>query len=562
MGTKMFYQEVLTHPGLNKVRVVKASTFYEFQQKKSAVLTQWNEQWAKKRERDARAAEAASKKASREAKLKNDEESALYAAEETSKAEAVQRALDNILLSNIHVSPFNFEKLKTFDSFNEPSPKAIGTMPIPKEPSATEEKYNPKLSFFQRLSKKKTAEVQELAKAIFEKDHLAWEENKKAVENQNDSIQKQNSLLMQQWQKRKEVFYKNQEDNNKLVDELRESCKRGDAEAVASCIKAQLDCLTFPISYDEATEAQYDPTNKSIIVDYKFPTLEDLPKLKSVAFIKSKKEFKESYFPESYMKKKYDDVIYQIVLVILNVLFSQDENRPTIEMATLNGKVSTIDRTTGQPITPYILSVNVNRDSFLALNLSAIDPKAWFKKSKGVSAASLANTAPVAPIVQINKEDKRFIEGYSVVESIDTGMNLAAIDWQDFENLIRELFEKEFQTSGGEVKITQASRDGGVDAVAFDPDPIRGGKIVIQAKRYTNVVGVSAVRDLYGTILNEGATKGILVTTSNYGNDAYNFAKDKPITLLNGANLLYLLEKHGYSARIDLKEAKEIQKQE
>jgi len=25
--------------------------------------------------------------------------------------------------------------------------------------------------------------------------------------------------------------------------------------------------------------------------------------------------------------------------------------------------------------------------------------------------------------------------------------------------------------------------------IAFDPDPIRGGKIVIQAKRYTNVVG-------------------------------------------------------------------------
>ena len=137
---------------------------------------------------------------------------------------------------------------------------------------------------------------------------------------------------------------------------------------------------------------------------------------------------------------------------------------------------------------------------------------------------------------------------------------MAAIDWQDFENLIREIFEKEFRSNGGEVKITQASRDGGVDAVAFDPDPIRGGKIVIQAKRYTNVVGVSAVRDLYGTVMNEGANKGILVTTSNYGNDAYEFAKDKPLTLMNGANLLYLLQKHGYKAKIDLKEAKELNK--
>ncbi|MCJ7571569.1 MAG: restriction endonuclease, partial [Candidatus Thermoplasmatota archaeon] len=71
-------------------------------------------------------------------------------------------------------------------------------------------------------------------------------------------------------------------------------------------------------------------------------------------------------------------------------------------------------------------------------------------------------------------------------------------------------------------------------------------------------VGVSAVRDLYGTVLNEGASKGILVTTSDYGPDAYEFAKGKPLTLLSGSNLLHLLEKHGHRAIIDLKAAKQI----
>lgn len=132
--------------------------------------------------------------------------------------------------------------------------------------------------------------------------------------------------------------------------------------------------------------------------------------------------------------------------------------------------------------------------------------------------------------------------------------------WEDFEHLVRELFEKEFGQNGGEVKVTRASSDGGVDAIAFDPDPIRGGKIVIQAKRYTNTVGVAAVRDLYGTVMNEGATKGILVTTSDYGADSYSFAKDKPLTLLNGGNLLHLLEKHGQQAKIDIKEARELLK--
>ena len=42
-------------------------------------------------------------------------------------------------------------------------------------------------------------------------------------------------------------------------------------------------------------------------------------------------------------------------------------------------------------------------------------------------------------------------------------------------------------------------------------------EVIIQAKRYKNTVGVSAVRDLFGTMQNEGASKGILVTTSGYG---------------------------------------------
>ena len=192
------------------------------------------------------------------------------------------------------------------------------------------------------------------------------------------------------------------------------------------------------------------------------------------------------------------------------------------------------------------------------IDLKNVDPKTCFKTLKGVAASKLSTLTPVQPILQISREDHRFVDSYEVEDKIDNSTNLAAMDWEDFENLIRELFEKEFQVNGGEVKITQASRDGGVDAIAFDPDPIRGGKIVIQAKRYTNTVGVSAVRDLFGTVMNEGATKGILVTTSDYGSDSYNFAKGKPLTLLNGSNLLSLLEKHGHHAKIDLREAKRI----
>jgi restriction system protein len=79
----------------------------------------------------------------------------------------------------------------------------------------------------------------------------------------------------------------------------------------------------------------------------------------------------------------------------------------------------------------------------------------------------------------------------------------------EFESLITNLFTR----MGLETRMTQPSRDGGVDCVAFDYRPIFGVKVVIQAKRYKNTIPVSAVRDLFGTVHNEGASKGILVTT-------------------------------------------------
>ena len=55
---------------------------------------------------------------------------------------------------------------------------------------------------------------------------------------------------------------------------------------------------------------------------------------------------------------------------------------------------------------------------------------------------------------------------------------------------------------------------GAAAAVAFDPDAIRGGKLAIQAERPTKWLSpCRPPRDLYGTMIAEGATKGILMTT-------------------------------------------------
>ena len=202
------------------------------------------------------------------------------------------------------------------------------------------------------------------------------------------------------------------------------------------------------------------------------------------------------------------------------------------------------------------MSIAAKPNEVRELLLDRLDPEQCFKKLRGVAAPRLTDLVPVAPAISFDKSDSRFIESKQILHEV-AGLNLAAMDWQDFAHLIRELFEKEFSAPDAEVRITQASRDRGVDAVIFDPDPLRGGKTIIQAKRYTNTVDVSAVRDLFGTVQAEGANKGILVTTSSFGPDAHAFVQNKPLVLVDGRNLLHLLSKHGYHARIDLKQARE-----
>src|SRR5260370_37672338 len=91
----------------------------------------------------------------------------------------------------------------------------------------------------------------------------------------------------------------------------------------------------------------------------------------------------------------------------------------------------------------------------------------------------------------------------------------------EVESLITNLCQK----MGLEPRVTQGAHDGGVDCVAYDPRDIFGGQVVIQAKRYKHPVGVNAVRDLFGTMQNEAASKVILVTTSGYGKDSFEFAE-------------------------------------
>jgi Restriction endonuclease len=138
----------------------------------------------------------------------------------------------------------------------------------------------------------------------------------------------------------------------------------------------------------------------------------------------------------------------------------------------------------------------------LALLLHHVNPLECFRSLKGLAAARISAYTPVAPLLTFDKKDDRLVEGRKVIEGLSAGDNLAGMDWDDFEHLIRELFEKVFSAPGVDVRITRASRDRGVDAIIYDPDPIRGGRYIIQAKKFTNLVDVAEINAIDSVVFN------------------------------------------------------------
>ena len=554
-GTRILkYTIEMYHEGLREHKHISALEVDILENKANLQMRKWLEKWERL-----------------ELKRKIFEEKEANIEEAKSKTEEAKKALEeieNLLLYTLSIDDtVDWGLLKKRDKFPEEKPSKPPKKPhdkYPSRPDKNSKEFILNFTFFEKIIKsKKERKIKEYeqkySNAISE-----WEKEKLFIDTYNIKIDKEYKSILKnwkkeviEWEKRKETYYDQQSSFNKKIDEMKQSYFEKDVNSIVEYCEMVLNKSKYPDSFPQNFELEYNSNNRILIIEYQLPSLDAFPMIKEVKYIATRKELKDSCISESQLNKVFDESIYKITLRTIHEIFEADSVN-AIEAVSFNGWVKSINKATGKEENNCILTMQVKKDEFLEINLSRIDPKICFKNLKGVASSKLSSLTPVQPILQLSKTDKRFVDSYDVADSVDNSTNLAAMDWEDFEHLIRELFEKEFKSSGGEVKVTQASRDGGVDAIAFDPDPIRGGKIVIQAKRYTNTVGVAAVRDLYGTVVNEGATKGILVTTADYGPDAYQFAKDKPLTLLNGSNLLHLLEKHGHHAKIDIREAKKI----
>ncbi len=435
------------------------------------------------------------------------------------EAQEILACIDNTLLHTVDVDDrVGWDSPKDKRPFPRPKPSAPKKKDLPFEPLESDPEYAPILGFFDKISRNARVKKAAEAEQRFKLAHDEWKAEVDSMEAEHQAALEKHERSLRKWESERQAYEERQAASNAAIDERRRLYEQKDPGAVVDYCDMVLANSRYPDFFRQEYELDYNPVNGMIIVDYALPAPDAIPRVKEVKYAKSRDEFVEVTVSDSEANRRYDSLLYQICLRTVHELFEAD-TVGAVHQVVFNGWVRSIDPATGNEANGCVLSFQVDKESFLEIDLARVDPKACFKSLKGVGSSKLHSLTPVAPMIVMDKNDRRFISSHDMADQLDEGYNLAAMDWEDFEHLIRELFEKEFTASGGEVKVTPASRDGGVDAIAFDPDPIRGGKIVIQAKRYTNTVSVSAVRDLYGAVMNEGANKGILVTTSDYGPD-------------------------------------------
>ncbi|QKZ21565.1 restriction endonuclease [Streptomyces chartreusis] len=379
------------------------------------------------------------------------------------------------------------------------------------------------------------AQAQAEARAHFERDWHAAQ----AAETQR---QQQLAAAQREYEQGADAQRSEVRRHNAGVVEVTAGVRRGEPDSVIEYFSAALYSSTAWLEgFPRQVAAAFDPAARQLVLDWEMPPYDVVPEAKSVRYVPSQDQDKETARPVTQRRALYREVLAQSTLLVLHQLFAADEYG-ILDSVALNGFVDAPDPATGRQSHIFLATVMAGRSSFTELHLEQVDPVSCLTDAlRGQLATRPDQLTSVRPSRQ-----PRDVGNHLVTHGGDEEPDLYDMDPIAFESLIADLF----RAMGMQAVTTERSNDGGVDVDALDPTPIRGGKIVVQVKRYRNTVPPTAVRDLYGTVQDRGANKGVLVTTSAYGPGSHTFARGKPLELISGSELVDLLHRHGLRGRL------------
>jgi restriction system protein len=328
------------------------------------------------------------------------------------------------------------------------------------------------------------------------------------------------------------------EAHNADIVAWQKNCAARHRESVERYLSAVSEGVPLPQDLPRVAEIAYSSRGEQVVARVELPSTDVVPLVARYSYVVSKDERRETARPKAQVAQLYRSIVSQITLLYLRDLFDAD---PALQIVDVNAHVRATNPATGHLEYPCLISVTVERTVFDGLNLHEVSPQDCLRHLNALVSPHPYEVEPVAPIREFDLTRFAFVDGLDAVSRLDSRPDLMEMTPTEFEHFVRQVFE----AMGMEGWTTERTGDDGIDAVVLNRDPIIGGLTVVQAKKYSRVLGVNHIRELVGAMDEKRAGRGILVTTSWFTSGCWTKAKDNGrIELIDGARLVALTRDH------------------
>ena len=137
------------------------------------------------------------------------------------------------------------------------------------------------------------------------------------------------------------------------------------------------------------------------------PLVDAIPEVSAYKFVKSKRTTTHTLRPALQRRAAYASLVAQVTLRTLHEIFAADTAN-VVDSIVFNGHVNAIDKGTGQPVHPCIVTVRTTRNVFSSLSLANVDPQACLKTLSASVSPSPTELVAVRPVLEFNMVDPRF----------------------------------------------------------------------------------------------------------------------------------------------------------
>ena len=224
--SRTFYQIEIRHEGLHKYRQIRGTDRHAVEQTARVQLEAWEEIWRKKLKDEELKSDRAKAALTKENKK-------LLALTQTKEAQKALSDIENTLLAVIAKDcKIDWDKIKDSSEFDKPKPNEPKMKEIPREPLETDYKYQPKLTFLDKIFKTSKQKKIDKSLTLFKDEHVEWVKTKESILSELKSNTKEYEINLTNWEGEKNKYYDLQKIKNEAIDKQKEAYFNVDRDAV------------------------------------------------------------------------------------------------------------------------------------------------------------------------------------------------------------------------------------------------------------------------------------------------------------------------------------------